>query len=177
MHVSCISFLLHVLCISSPWQASACYTDTTPTQPHRNSNTHRNKNTDQCSDTIEKSQATDDGCINVRNMLSIEEVKQNLITSDIKLVSYSSTITMTHSPIYVRLLSMFSNQHNLKFSIYTPSNKHGQFLFYLISLRNWKVHWTWQCFLITPTTFVPVVFRFEKYLASYDPDTNRNLCA
>jgi len=25
--------------------------------------------------TIEKSQATDDGCINVRNMLSIEEVK------------------------------------------------------------------------------------------------------
>ena len=25
--------------------ASACYTDTTPTQPHRNSNTHRNKNT------------------------------------------------------------------------------------------------------------------------------------
>ena len=25
--------------------ASACNTDTTPTQPHRNSNTHRNKNT------------------------------------------------------------------------------------------------------------------------------------
>jgi len=23
----------------------ACHTDTTPTQPHRNSNTHRNKNT------------------------------------------------------------------------------------------------------------------------------------
>ena len=34
----------------------------------RNSNTHRNKNTDQCGDTIEKSQAPDDGCINVRNM-------------------------------------------------------------------------------------------------------------
>jgi len=28
-----------------------------------------------CDDTIEKSQAPDDGCINVRNMLSIEEVK------------------------------------------------------------------------------------------------------
>jgi len=27
-----------------------------------------------CGDTIEKSQAPDDGCINVRNMLSIEEV-------------------------------------------------------------------------------------------------------
>jgi len=30
---------------------------------------------DQCDDTIEKSQAPDDGCINVRNMLSIQEVK------------------------------------------------------------------------------------------------------
>ena len=30
---------------------------------------------DQCGNTIEKSQAPDDGCINVRNMLSIEEVK------------------------------------------------------------------------------------------------------
>jgi len=30
---------------------------------------------DQCGDTIEKSQAPDDGCINARNMLSIEEVK------------------------------------------------------------------------------------------------------
>ena len=29
----------------------------------------------QCGDTIEKSQAPVDGCINVRNMLSIEEVK------------------------------------------------------------------------------------------------------
>jgi len=28
-----------------------------------------------CGDTIEKSQAPDDGCINVRNMLSIKEVK------------------------------------------------------------------------------------------------------
>jgi len=30
---------------------------------------------DQCGDTIEKSQASVDGCIKVRNMLSIEEVK------------------------------------------------------------------------------------------------------
>ena len=28
-----------------------------------------------CGDTIEKLQAPDDGCINVQNMLSIEEVK------------------------------------------------------------------------------------------------------
>jgi len=30
---------------------------------------------DQCGGSIEKSQAPDDGCINVQNMLSIEEVK------------------------------------------------------------------------------------------------------
>jgi len=66
-----------VVSVVSVLQAEACNTDTTPTQPYRNSNTHRNKNTshNQCGDTIEKSQAPDDGCINVRNMLSIEEVK------------------------------------------------------------------------------------------------------
>jgi len=56
-----------------------------------------------CGDTIEKSQAPDDGRINVRNMLSIEEVKQNVITSDIKLDSNSSTITMMHGPIYINI--------------------------------------------------------------------------
>jgi len=43
----------------------------TPKLPlHIETRTH-----DQCGDSIEKSQAPDDGCINVRNMLSIEEVK------------------------------------------------------------------------------------------------------
>jgi len=42
-----------------------------PAQPsHTETPTH-----DQCGDTIEKSQAPDDECINVRNMLSIEKVK------------------------------------------------------------------------------------------------------
>jgi len=53
---------------------AACHTDTTPTShtepKHIETRTHN-----QCGDTIEKSQAPDDGCINVRNMLSIEEVK------------------------------------------------------------------------------------------------------
>jgi len=39
----------------------------TETPTHIETRTH-----DQCTDTIEKSQAPDDGCINVRNMLSIE---------------------------------------------------------------------------------------------------------
>ena len=43
----------------------------TPLQPnHIETRTHN-----QCGDTIEKSQAPDDGCINIRNMLSTEEVK------------------------------------------------------------------------------------------------------
>ena len=42
----------------------------TETPTHIETRTH-----DQCGDTIEKSQAPDYGCINVRNMLSIEEVK------------------------------------------------------------------------------------------------------
>jgi len=43
----------------------------TPKLPtHIETRTH-----DHCGDTTEKSQAPDDGCINARNMLSIEEVK------------------------------------------------------------------------------------------------------
>ena len=53
---------------------------------------HLYRTYNQYGDTIEKSQAPDDGCINIRNTLSIEEVKSNLINCDIKLVSYSSNI-------------------------------------------------------------------------------------
>jgi len=42
----------------------------TETPTHIETRTHN-----RCGDTIEKSQALDDGYINVRNMLSIEEVK------------------------------------------------------------------------------------------------------
>jgi len=63
-----------------------------PTQPsHTETPTHIETRTHvQCGDTIEKSQVPDDGCIDVRNMLIIEEVKKNLMNSDIKLVSYST---------------------------------------------------------------------------------------
>jgi len=48
-----------------------------PPQPsHTETPTHIETRThDQCGDTIEKSQAANDGCINVRNMLNTEEVK------------------------------------------------------------------------------------------------------
>jgi len=70
--------------------ASACNTDTTPTQPHRNSNTHRTKN-DTTNEVIQQ---------NSRKLLMMDILmsetclahkKWNNIASDIKLVFYSST--------------------------------------------------------------------------------------
>jgi len=49
--------------------------DTTPTSHTETPARIETRTHNQCGDTIEKSQAPDDGCINVRNMLSTEEVK------------------------------------------------------------------------------------------------------
>jgi len=65
--------------VISVWQAEVVLQPATripPQTSHTETPTHieiRTKN--QCGDTIEKSQAPDDGYINVRNMLSIEKVK------------------------------------------------------------------------------------------------------
>jgi len=70
----CIGVLVWLVGVVSVWKVEACYTDTTPTS-HTETPTHIETRTyDQCGDTIEKSQALDDVCINVRNRLSIEEV-------------------------------------------------------------------------------------------------------
>jgi len=61
----CVGVSLWLVGVVSLWQAEACHTPT-----HIETRTHN-----QCGDAIKKSQAPDDGCINVRNMLSIEEVK------------------------------------------------------------------------------------------------------
>jgi len=58
--------------VVSVLQASVCHTDTTPTS-HTETPTHdETRIHNQCGDAIETSQAPDDGCINVRNMLGIE---------------------------------------------------------------------------------------------------------
>ena len=91
--------------------ASTCNTDTTPTQPHRNSNTHRNNNTTNVA--IQQ---------NSRKLLMMDILmsetcwahkKWNKIASDIKLVFYSSTITMMHGPInisYDRIILVIFSQ-------------------------------------------------------------------
>ena len=81
--------------------ASACNTDTTPTQPHRNSNTHRTKN-NTTNVVIQQ---------NSRKLLMMDILmsetcwahkKWNKIANDIKLDFYSSIITMMHGPINIR---------------------------------------------------------------------------
>jgi len=83
--------------------ASVCNTDTTPTEPHRNANTHRTKN-NTTNVVIQQ---------NSRKLLMMDILmsetcwahkKWNKIASDIKLVLYSSTITMMHGPINIRCL-------------------------------------------------------------------------
>jgi len=71
-------------------QAEACNTDTTPTQPHRNSNTHRTKN-----NTTNVVIQQNSRKLLIMDILISETCwthkKWNKIASDIKLVYYSST--------------------------------------------------------------------------------------
>ena len=71
----CIGVSVWLVGVVSVLQAEACQTDTTPTSHTETPTNIETRTHDQCGDTTEKSQAPDDGCINVRNMLSIEEVK------------------------------------------------------------------------------------------------------
>jgi len=84
-------------------QSEACNTGTTPTQPHRNSNTHRTK----------KNTANVVIQQNIRKLLVMDILmsetcwahkKWNKIANDIKLVFYSSTITIMHGPINISFL-------------------------------------------------------------------------
>ena len=84
-----------------PCCASACNTDTTPTQPHWNSNTHRTKN-----NTTNVVIQQDSRKLLMMDRLMSETCsahkKWNKIASDIKLVFYSSTIAMMHGPINIK---------------------------------------------------------------------------
>jgi len=73
-HWSCV---LISMCVGiSVWLNLQPATRLPPQPSHTEIATHIEIRThDQCGDSIEKSQAPDDGCINVRNMLSIEEGK------------------------------------------------------------------------------------------------------
>jgi len=94
--------------------ASACNTDTAPTQPHRNSNTHRTKN-----NTTNVVFQQNSRKLLMMDILMSETCwahkKWNKITSDIKLVFYSSTITMMHSQINISVQKSLLQLHNHKY--------------------------------------------------------------
>ena len=87
-------------------QASACNTDTTQTQPHQISNTQRNKN--KTTNVVIQQHSSK---LLMMDILMSETFwvhnKLNKIASDIKLVFYSSAITMMHGPVSIRLISVF----------------------------------------------------------------------
>ena len=81
-------------------QASACNTDTTPTQPHQNSNTQRTEN--KTTDVVIQQHSRK---LLMMDILMSETCwvhkKWNKIASDIKLVFYSPTITIMHGPLNI----------------------------------------------------------------------------
>jgi len=90
----------------------SCKTDTTPTQPHRIPNTHRTKN-NTTNVVIQQ---------NKRKLLMMDILisetcwahkKWDKIASDIKLVFYSSTITMMHGPINIGTVSSSCSNYKL----------------------------------------------------------------
>jgi len=109
--------VLDILCgwvgVVSVLQAEACNTDTTLTPPHRNSNTHRTKN-----NTTNVVIQQNSRKLVMMDILMSETCwahkKWNKIASDIKLVFYSSTITMIHGPINITFPKI---RFNIIFSI------------------------------------------------------------
>jgi len=83
-------------------EASAYNTDTTPTHQRQISNTHRTKNNVVIQQNSRK--------LLMMDILMSETCwahkKWNKIASDIKLIFYSSTITMMHLPINIRYTKM-----------------------------------------------------------------------
>ena len=108
--------------VVSVWQAEACSTDTTPNQPHRNSNTHQTKN-----NTTNVVIQQNSRKVLMMDILMSEKCwalkKWNKIASDIKLVFYSSTITMMHGPINIK-----SSYFILKFKLFVQCKSCCQFL-------------------------------------------------
>ena len=110
----CSTCFGHWVWVVSVLQAEACNTDTTQTQPRQISNTQR-----------AKSKRTDVVIQQHSHKLLMMDIlmsetcwahkKWNKIASDIKLVFYSSTVTITHGPIhtihlYKLLISLLSCQ-------------------------------------------------------------------
>jgi len=78
--------------------------------------------------------------------------KWNKIASDIKLVSYSSTITMMHGPIYIR-------NTNLIFTQWLLSQCHYKSLLKVVRLYSLRVH-VIRWYILKA---VPILFRLSQF--------------
>jgi len=143
--------------------------DTTPPQPNHNV-THTSNQSNTTHEIINKSQAPEDGCINIRNMLSIKW--WNNKASYIKLVSLYSTIKMMHGPInmetIIRILPpklvsfIWSSPVGVANTIYTNIHNHNQLtcIFFISFVGN-----VIQKFIngVISYQFLPSAFLIEKY--------------
>jgi len=114
------SFCLRCKNLVFTYAGFSLHTDTTPPQPNHNvTPTHiEPEQYNSWNNSTHKSQTLEDGCINIRNMLSIK--KRNNKASDIKLVSlYSTNI----SCVRYRLDVVWENNHFLLWDFFSNSNK------------------------------------------------------
>ena len=111
--------------VELPHCASACNTDTTQTQPHQISNTQRNKNKT-TSVVIQQHSRK----LLMMDILMSETCwvhkKQNKIARDIKLVFYSSAITMIHGPINIIYWRVRGNRCLTPQGLWSPRSVSGR---------------------------------------------------
>ena len=117
-------------CVELPhWSycSEACNTDTTPTQPHRNSNTHRTKNN--TTNVVNQQNSRKHLMMDIfMSETCWAHKKWNKIASDIELVFYSSTITMVHCPVNISISFIFeSGDRNHNHTILFLQNYHRFF--------------------------------------------------
>ena len=110
-------------------EASACNMDTTQNEPHQISNIQRNENktTDLVIQQHSRKLLTMDILISKTRWV---HKKWNKIASDIKLVFYSSTITMMHGPINIRF-----NENDCYLSQILAWDLIRQIIYYIISFN------------------------------------------
>ena len=116
--------------VVSVFQTEACNTDTTPTQPYRNSNTHRIKN-----NTTNVVIQQNSRKLLMMNILMSETCwehkKWNKIASDIKLVFYSST-NLNSYVSFVLALNETMRHHTSSLNSWTLSYTHIYITFFLL---------------------------------------------
>jgi len=131
------------------WYPCCRLTDTTPTQPHRNSNSHRTKN-----NTTNVVIQQNSRKLLMMGILMSETCwthkKWNKIASDIKLVFYSSTITMMHGPINIRSMPVYQR---LRFTYHLRTAKNSSFY------EGKKQKW-WQFLLLKRNIYLLFLKRF-----------------